>query len=147
MGRITAFLSLCALALSACNLTLPVAKVLTYPLDKKATFEEAQARFTNDIRYGLYDEAAALVEPDLQARFKSHVDRFREIRFSDYTVERIDIDTARRNATAVVRYRGYWLSSPFEQEIVAVQRWRRAAPTENWYVTPDFDALLDPAGS
>ena len=39
------------------------------------------------------------------------------------------------------------LSSPFEREMRVVQRWRRQVPTHNWYVTPDFDALLDPAGS
>jgi hypothetical protein len=44
----------------------------------------------------------------------------------------------------VVIYRGYWLSSPFEQETRVVQQWRRAAPTQNWYVTPDFAGLFEP---
>ena len=147
MGRLIAFLSLCALGLSACSVLMPVANVVTYPLDKKATFEEAQARYTNDIRYGLYDEAVLLVEPHLQARFKDEARRFREIRFSDYTIENIEIDAMRRQATAIVRYQGYSLSSPFPREIVSVQRWRREVPTENWYVTPDFEALLARAGS
>ena len=80
-------------------------------------------------------------------RFQEEMDRFRELRFSDYSTESIDINPGRTQATAVVRFRGYWLSSPFEREIRVVQRWRRQVPTQNWYVTPDFDALLGPTGS
>jgi hypothetical protein len=87
------------------------------------------------------------VEPELQPRFQEAMDRFRELRFSDYSTESIDINPARTQATAVVRFRGYSLSSPFEREIRIVQRWRRQVPTQNWYVTPDFDTLLGPTGS
>ena len=141
------------LALSACLLAgcgavlLQGAAVATYPLDKKGTFEEVQHRYTSNIRFGLFEEAKPFVEPELQPRFQEEISRLRELRFSHSSTESIDINPARTEATAVVRFRGYWLSSPFEQEMRIVQRWRRQVPTQNWYVTPDFDSLLDPPGS
>jgi hypothetical protein len=133
--------------LGGCSVLMGVAEVVTYPLDKKATFEEAQQNYTANIRFGLFEEAKPFVEPELQPRFQEAMHRFREIRFSNYRTESIDINPTRTEATAVVHYRGYWLSSPFEREIRVVQRWRRQVPTHDWYVTPDFDALLDPPES
>jgi hypothetical protein len=137
-----AFLS--SLVLTGCSVLLPVVGVATYPLDKQGAFEEAQQKYTSNLRYGLYDEARPFVEPELQARFESETHRFREMRFSDYRVESIEIDALRAKATAVVVFRGYWLSSPYEREMRAVQHWRRELPTQKWFVTPDFDSLLTP---
>jgi len=147
MRFLVPLLALSTWLLGGCSVLMPVAEVVAYPLDKKATFEEAQQKYTANIRFGLFEEAKPFVEPEFQPRFQEAMHRFRELRFSDYTTESIDINPARTEATAVVRYRGYWLSSPFERELRVVQRWRRKVPTHNWYVTPDFDTLLDPAGS
>jgi hypothetical protein len=57
------------------------------------------------------------------------------------TIEEIDIDELETSATVTVRWRGFWLDSPFEREIRTTQRWRRAFPTQNWYVTPELEAL------
>ena len=73
------------------------------------------------------------------------IPRFRQIRFSDHQIQRIEMDGLRTQATARVRYRGYWLSSPFEREVVVVQHWRREVPTQRWFVTPDFETMLGPA--
>lgn len=144
--RIFSGLALAAagLALSGCMLVLGAAEVATYPLNKKGKFEVAQKKYTTNIRYGLYDEALGFVEPEEQARFRQEMVRLREVRFSDYRIESIQMNPGRTQATAHVMLKGYWLSSPFEQEVRAVQKWRRAAPTQNWYVTPDWTALLKP---
>ena len=149
MGRWIPLLGLFALlpALGGCAVLFPVAAVATYPLDKKATFEEAQERYTSNIRFGLYDDALPFVEPELQPRFRAALGELHEVRFSDYLVESVDLDKARTRATVVVRYRGYWLSSPFEREVRITQRWRRRLPTQNWYVTPDFDSLVTPGSA
>ena len=54
------------------------------------------------------------------------------------------MDALKTEARAVVVYRGYWLSSPFEREIRVVQHWHRTPPSQDWYIRPDFDALLSP---
>jgi hypothetical protein len=146
MRFLTGLLALSALGLGGCGAVIPLASIVTHPLDNNATFEEAQKRYTANIRYGLFEDALPFVEPELKPRFQESVQRFREIRFSDYRIESIDIDPERTHATVVVRYSGYWLSSPYEREILVVQQWRREVPTHDWFVTPDFATLLDPAG-
>lgn len=133
-------------ALPGCAVIWPFAAAVTAPMDKKGTFEEIQARYTANIRYGLLEEALPLVEPELQPRFREAMQRLRELRLSESVVESIEIDPARTRATAWVLYRGYWLSSPFEREVRVEQQWRRAAPSQRWYVTPPLDALLAPTG-
>ncbi|MGH0032845.1 MAG: hypothetical protein ACQGVC_23875 [Myxococcota bacterium] len=130
---------------TGCSVLLPVVGAATYPLDKRGSFEEAQADYTNDVRFGLWDDAKEHVEPDLRPQFEEAIGRLREVRFSDSRTTSIDLDPLKANATARVTFRGYWLSSPYEREVEAVQRWRREVPTQNWYVTPDFEALLGPA--
>ena len=146
MRLLVSLLALSACLASGCGLVMGIAEVVTYPLDKKETFKEAQKRYTANIRYGLFEDAKPFVEPELQPRFQEEIFRFRELRLSDFRIESIEIDPAKTRATAVVHYRGYWLSSPFEREIRVVQHWRRKVPTHTWYVTPDFDTLLGPAG-
>lgn len=144
MRVLVIFTVLSSVVLAGCSVLLPVVGAATYPLDKQGTFEEAQQSYTSNLRYGLYDDAKPFVEPELQARFEAETRRFREMRFSDYRVESIEIDALRAKATAVVVFRGYWLSSPYEREMRAVQHWRRELPTQNWFVTPDFESLLTP---
>ena len=140
----TSLLVLLASASLGCSVLLPVIGVATAPLDKKGTFEEAQQAYTANLRYGLFEDAKTFVEPALQPDFDVAIQRLREVRFSDYRVESVDIDALRAQATAVVVYRGYWLSSPYEREVRVVQQWRRVLPTQEWYVTPDWQALLGP---
>jgi len=137
-------LALSSLALCGCMLAVEAVGVATYPLNKKGKFDVAQKKYTTNIRYGLYDDALGFVEPEQQTRFRDEMDRLREVRFSDYRIDSIQMNPTRTEATAHVLLRGYWLSSPFEQEVRAVQKWRRAAPSQNWYVTPDWTALLKP---
>lgn len=137
-------LALAATGTTGCMLAMGAAAVATYPMNTKGKFEDVQKRYTSDLRFGLSEEALGFVEPELQPRFRQEMERLREVRFSDFWIESIEFDAARTKATAVVGYRGYWLSSPFEQKARVVQRWRRLAPSQNWYVTPDFSNLLTP---
>jgi len=145
MRLLIPLLLVASLAFAGCVMQMPGGSVAVYPLDNKKTFEEAQKRYTVNIRFGMYEDALPFVEPELQPRFQQAIRELRELRFSDYHIENIEIDSLRTEATATVLYRGYWLSSPFEQEIRVVQRWRRVVPTNDWYVTPDFKRMLNPA--
>ncbi len=135
------------LALCGCAVGLNIAGIATSPLDRKGQFEEIQGRYTSDIRFGMFEDALAVVEPEHKPRFEREMERMRGIRFSDHRIERIEYGPNVMRATATVRYRGYWLSSPFEREVRVTQQWRREAPSQRWYVTPDFDQLIDPPGS
>jgi hypothetical protein len=140
-------LVLLAFGSTGCSVLWPVFDVATRPLAKQATFEEVQKGYCDNIRFGLYDDAAALVEPALKNDFRAAQRRFREIRFTDYRVEAIEIDARRTEAVVNVVFTGYWLSSPYEQEVATTQRWRRVVPGQQWYVTPDLAAIHGPPGT
>jgi hypothetical protein len=41
----------------------------------------------------------------------------------------------------VVRYEGYWLQSPFVQDVTVTQHWRRDAASGRWFVRPEIEKL------
>ena len=130
--------------LTGCSGVLPLEGATTPPLKRRASFEEAQQAYTSSLRFGLYEDAKPFVEPTLQARFEAASQRFREMRFSDYRVESVEVDPLRTSASAVVVFHAYWIASPYVREIRVVQHWRRELPSRQWFVTPDFAALLSP---
>ena len=142
MRRMLALVSLVAFSSLGCALFWPAAEIVTYPMDKDGKFSEAQQSYTNNIRYGLFDEALTAVEPELQPRFREVTRKFEDVRFTGYRIESVDLDVLATKATVVVVYKGYFLNSPYEREMRLVQKWRRAVPTQNWYVTPELDKLL-----
>lgn len=121
---------------------LTVAEVATKPMGQGDKFEERQAKYTANVRFGLVEEAEAMVEPELRAAFVAVADELREIRFTDHRVEPVDVSPVALTTSVVVLYKGYWLSSPFERRIRVVQNWRRASLTAPWYVTPDLETIL-----
>jgi hypothetical protein len=125
----------------------PVLDVATRPLARKATFEEVQKGYCDDIRFGVYEDAVEVVEPALRGDFLAAQRGLRDIRFTGYRIDSIEIDPMRTQAQATVVYTGYWLSSPYEREIEVIQRWRLEVATRNWYVTPPLETMLDPPGS
>lgn len=119
----------------------------TRALEPRVELEETVQRYVSNICYGQIDAAAESVEPALRNRFKSDARKLQNIRFTDSRIEHLDFGPDRSSAEAVVVYKGYWLSSPFEREIRVVQRWRRVK-TFDWVVSPDLDVVIaGPSGS
>lgn len=98
-------------------------------------------RYVNDVRFRLFDSAVSFVEPDLRSQFRDATEHLRTIRFTGVTIEQVEVDERGTSAIATVRWRGHWLQSPFERELRTTQRWRRDEPSQNWYVTPELEAL------
>lgn len=140
-------LVLAGLALGACA---PIAvnsmEHATRALEPRAELEETIERYTSDVRYGRIDEAAERVEPALQGRFKAKARTLADVRFTDSRLDELTFAPDRKSAEAVVVYRGYWLSSPFEREVRVVQQWRQQRSFD-WVVEPDLDALMAGPGS
>jgi len=103
--------------------------------------ERVVRRYTNDVRFRLFDSAVGFVEPDLRSEFRVATDHLRTIRFTGVTIEQVEVDEAGKTAIATVRWRGHWLQSPFERELRTTQRWRRDEASQSWYVTPELEAL------
>jgi hypothetical protein len=130
---------------SGCAILMPVGAVVSAPFDKKQTFEEIQRRYTSDLRYGLFDRAIEVVEPELRPQFRKLARALDELRITSIEVDSLQLDSRKAHATVEMRYRGYWLASPFEREVLVTQHWRRDVPTNDWYVTPEIEEVLEAA--
>lgn len=143
MQLVLALLGALALGLSGCApIVVNAVEQATRPLEPRVQLEETIRRYTSDLRYGRIDAAAARVEPDLRDRFQARARALRGIRFTDCHLEQLLLEPGASSAEAVVVYRGYWLSSPFEREVRVVQRWRRDASWQ-WLLTPDLETLIE----
>jgi hypothetical protein len=111
------------------------------PLVREQRIEVIVRSYVNDVRFRLFDAAVGFVEPDLRSEFRVATEYLRTIRFTGVTIEQVEIDEPGTTAIATVRWRGHWLSSPFERELRTTQRWRRDEPSQKWYVTPELEAL------
>jgi hypothetical protein len=136
-----------ALALSACA---PIAvngmQHATQALEPRTELQDTIDRYLSDVRYGRIDEASGWVDPALQDRFKAKARKLADVRFTDAHVESLTFTPDNAAAEAVIVYRGYWLSSPFEREIRVVQHWYRQRSFA-WMVVPDLDAVVAGPGS
>jgi hypothetical protein len=111
------------------------------PLVFPEPIERVVRRYANDVRFRLFDSAVNFVEPELRSQFRVATDHLRTIRFTGVTIEKVELDEPGTTAIATVRWRGHWLKSPFERELRTTQRWRLDETTQNWYVTPELEAL------
>ncbi len=107
-----------------------------------ANFREAQKRYTESVRWGLVDDAAAFVAPELRSDFRALASReLREVRLTDYAIDELHLEPKADQARADVRYQGYWLASPFVQWVSVSQDWQHSADERRWYVRPDIDHM------
>jgi len=111
------------------------------PLVQEQRIDVIVRSYVNDVRFRLFDAAVRFVEPDLRAEFRGATEYLRTIRFTGVTIEQVEVDELGTTAIATVRWRGHWLSSPFERELRTTQRWRRDEPSLQWYVTPELEEL------
>ena len=109
-------------------------------LTDEGTLRERQDNYTRYVKFGQFEKASTYVVPELQSAFRTLTDDFGDLRMTDYWVEELDLDPARRAARIVVRFRGYWLSRPVEEMFEVVQHWELGA-AEEWLVRPDVEKL------
>ena len=147
MRLVPSVLLAAAIALGGCA---PIAvngmQHATRALEPRTDLQDTIDRYLSDVRYGRIDEAAERVEPALQGRFKAKARSLADVRFTDARVDSLTFSPDNSSAEAVVVYRGYWLSSPFEREIRVVQHWYRQRSFD-WLVEPDLDAVVAGPGS
>jgi hypothetical protein len=113
------------------------------PMGRKYSLENAQRRYTEAIRWGQFEQAAAFVVPEVQEEFHSFADALLHIRITDYEVGRIILDEEKKNATVHVTYRGYRDGAFVEKPLQEIQEWIRESGND-WRVRPQMASLVDP---
>jgi len=115
--------------------------VITDPLDRRGAFEDTQERFTQYVRWGKFEEASQYVDPEMREQFMTFAPEFSDLRFSDYEINRIEIQDGLQSATVHVRFTGYRLSMPFERSVDLTQEWTRDEASGAWTVKVEIDKL------
>ena len=120
-----------------------LATLASDPMGRKYSLENAQRQYTEAIRWGQFDEAAAFVVPELREEFYSFTEALEEIRFTDYEIGRINLDEEKKNATVKVTYHGFREGAFVEKPLREVQEWTRESGND-WWVRPQISSLVDP---
>ena len=112
------------------------------PLDRELSLEEAQHRYTVLVRFNSFEKASKYVAPEDRDAYLANFPSFREVRFTEYESDRIELDPEMQKATLEVRYFGYTPSMPVEIIITEKQEWTRRPGVGNyWYVKSTFSGL------
>lgn len=115
----------------------------TDPLGRNDALEAAQKSYTENVRWGNFEQASRYVDPALRDDFLALEDRFDQVRITDYEIGEVksaDHDTAEVEVT----YRGYALPYYVEKEVREEQQWYRDEGVNNtWRVRPQLSLLLE----
>jgi len=110
-------------------------------LGRRSSFDETQKTFTQYIRWGRFEEASALIQPDLRSAFLDLAPELSDLRFTNYEILHVDLDQdTLAKATVEVRFQGYSLSSPVQKTVTLKQSWKKNEAGA-WQVALDLDKL------
>jgi hypothetical protein len=109
------------------------------PVQRKAAVKRASESFSDALRWGRLEEAAALVHPDQRAEFRSELAELEDdLRFTSYEIEGVTLGPGLDQANAKVRFELYRLPSVAEETLRDDQRWRYDLVQGSWYLEPDL---------
>jgi hypothetical protein len=117
------------------------ASMITDPMDRRGHFEDTHTDFTQYIRWGKFEDASRFVDPELREEFMSCSPEQSDLRFSDYQINRVDMDEEFTSASVAVRYTAYRLGYPVERSVELTEEWTRDETTGVWTVKLDVEKL------
>lgn len=112
------------------------------PLKREYSLQEVQKRYTDLVRFSQFDQASQFVDSEVRKDFVANAPDWKEIRFTDYESEPIDIDEETGRAIIKVTYTAYRSNSPIEEELVETQEWFRVNVMNSWQVRPTFEGMV-----
>jgi len=112
------------------------------PFKRQVALQKAQKRYTDLFRFSHFQGAAMYVDPALREEFLEKVPSVKDVRFTDYEAESIDLDEPEAREVAVhVTYSAYNNYTMIEVSVEETQNWYREGITNNWMVRPEFSGL------
>ena len=137
--RIT--VALAALALLA---SLGCASSFVDPTGRLTSLENAQREYTNSIRWGEIQRAAAFVEPEYREEFVNLAPLFEQIRITDADFDAPALEPSKDKSNVEVTYHAFSLATFQEKRIVETQQWTRHDGIQNrWLVRPEIAAIVE----
>jgi hypothetical protein len=107
----------------------------------KQNLKETQLKYAHFLRWGEYQAASYLVQPDLREAFLIQIEPFDDVRLSDYEVLDTEFNPTRTEATVMVSFSAYHLHRLIEHRWTEKQIWKRDLATQQWQVKPDIETL------
>ena len=106
------------------------------------TFDEAQQRFNQLIRWGEWDMASSLVAEDQREHFLEVMQSLHDVRFTDWENLTVDMHDGFKSAEVLIRLEGYRQTTLVHYQADLRQDWERLDGVERqWVVRPDVDSL------
>ncbi len=139
MGRHTAIALLSALVGLGCGATF------SDPLGRTNSLEAAQEDYTQLVRWGEIERASLYVDPELRDEYLKFGRTLEEIRITDYESGEFDINEDESEASVVVTYRAFSLTTAVDRALREEQAWHREKGNK-WLVRSDLPRLLQEHG-
>jgi hypothetical protein len=119
------------------------ASSFTDPSGKHRTFEIAQQRYTELVRWGELERASAYVAPDSREEFLKEASQMRGVRVTDFDSGTPEFLDDANTATVTVVYFTYSETTLVAKQIREEQEWYREDGIKNqWLVRPDLRQIV-----
>jgi hypothetical protein len=113
------------------------------PHAHRRALEDAQRSYTQKVRWGEFEEASQYVDPEVRDRFLAEVNRFEDLRITDYRIGPLDVADGSDAATVRVSYRAYHLATLLEGHFDETQAWHWDGDSGAWWVRPALDSTRE----
>jgi hypothetical protein len=114
------------------------------PMHQEDVFNESVRQFTQYVRWGNFQGAAAFLAEEQQDELLALAPQLSDVRFTDYEILRKDLNATRDAGTVDVVYTGYRLSSPISRTMRLHQEWRRT--DGKWGVAIELEPMREALG-
>ena len=111
------------------------------PFDRQLTLDEAQHRYTVLVRFSEFQKARQFVAEDHKEGFYQRMRALKDVHFTGYDSESVELDEEKAKATVRVTYTMYTPTLPYEVEVSEEQEWSRDGMANTWRVVATFEGL------
>lgn len=115
------------------------------PMHHEDNFVDHMRTFTQYVRWGNFNGAAAYVVEDQKDEFLELAPQLSDVRFTDYEILRRDLNEERTAATVDTLLTGYRLSYPVSRTIRLHQEWKRV-DSGDWEVRVELGPMREALG-
>ena len=114
------------------------------PMHQEDAFNENVRHFTQFVRWGNFQGAAAFLAEAQQDELLELAPQLSDVRFTDYEILRKDLNETRDAGTVDVVYTGYRLSSQISRTMRLQQKWTRT--DGRWTVEIELEPMREALG-
>jgi hypothetical protein len=114
-------------------------------MGRRSALKETQLHYTQMLRWGEFERASQLVEPEVREEFQRYAPVLDGMRITEYDIGDIAYAEGSQSATVTVTYHAYSLATLVETRFREQQEWIREDGSNTWRVRPRIDGLLDVA--